>query len=997
MRLLVQYKAARGKPVSTVEDSSEPLKGAQMIMGTSRSVSPSAFSQFPRPKRFVSNVLFASLIAMCSWSLSAQVINTVAGGGGGSTSLSPGLITGIAVDQSGNVFLSISDRSVVMRLDATTNSLTTVAGTGTAGYNGDNRAATSAQLNNPLGLAFDSLGTLYIADSGNNRVRKISGGTIATVAGNGTSGHTGDGGAATNASVNSPASVTLDSSSSLYIQEQNPTVGTGGGTVIRKVSNGIITTFATNFITQAYGIVADPSGDIFWVEITYAGFVHELASTGALDTLIAGCLQLSCSSNDGVAATAATMTQPRGIALDSSGNVYYADSGTNRIREVSGGIVTTIAGNGTAGFTGDGGQATSAELNTPSTMAVDVNGNVYIVDSGNQRLRKVSASNAVITTVIGNGATGASGDGGAATAAALSLAPSVAVDSSGNLYIAEAGNQRVRRVSRGIITTVAGDGTQGFSGDSMAATSAQLNTPMGITVDKSGNLYIADTENQRIREVSNGTITTVAGNGTRGYSGDGHAATSAQLQHPIAVAVDSSGSLYIADTGNNAIRKISNGIISTVVGGVFKGFCGDGGAATSAPLNGPSGVAVDGSGNLYIADSADASIRRVSNGIITTVAGSGTNCGTAPRGYSGDSGQATSAQMNYPVSVAVDSAGNLYIADGLNQRIRKVANGVITTVVGTGTAGFSGDGGSAASATLSYPTGIAVDVNGNLYIADTGNQRIRAVSIAPTIGSLGPNSAYAGAAAFTLTVKGTLFQNGSIVEWNGTVLTTTFGSSTQLTSSVPANLLTTVGSANVTVVNAQSAASTASTFSVVAPFGLSSNPTSLTISSPGGRQSAVINIPPAAGFSGVVSLGCTVAYNGQGTATAPPTCSLSPSQVSVTSPTSGSTTLTALTTAPNQAKVLTQPKNWWDRFAGGALAFVAAFILVGLRRRHSSVVVLQAIILVSTLVLIQACGGGGGSGGGRGGGGTTTGNYTITVTATAGSYSTNMGIALAVQ
>jgi sugar lactone lactonase YvrE len=243
-----------------------------------------------------------------------------------------------------------------------------------------------------------------------------------------------------------------------------------------------------------------------------------------------------------------------GIAVDSSGNVYIADAINNRIRKVSGGTIITVAGNGTAGYAGDGDAAPSAELNYPTDVAVDSSGNLYICDYGNDRIRKVSGG--TITTVAGNGTRGYRGDGGAAASAELQLPQGVAVDSSGNIFIADTGNQRIRRVSGGTITTVAGNGTGGYRGDGGAATSAELNTPTEVKVDSSGNLFIADFQNNRIREVSGGIIVTVAGSGTPGSLGDGGVAASAWLSQPSGVAVSSLRKVFIADHGNSRIREV---------------------------------------------------------------------------------------------------------------------------------------------------------------------------------------------------------------------------------------------------------------------------------------------------------------------------------------------------------------------------------------------------------------------------------------------------------
>ena len=349
-------------------------------------------------------------------------------------------------------------------------------------------------------------------------------------------------------------------------------------------------------------------------------------------------------------------------------------------------------------------------------------------------------SNAIITTIAGIGTSGFSGDGGLATEAQLDSPTGVALDKAGNLYIADRYNHRIRKViaATGVITTVAGSGptdpgSGGFSGDSGLATDAQLNLPADMAVDEVSNLYIADSLNNRIRKViiATGVITTVAGTGIAGYGGDNGPATEAQLQGPLGVAVDQIGDLYIADANNHRIRKViaATGIITTVAGSGVAAYGGDNGPASDAQLNYPIRVAMDEAGNLYIADAYNHRIRKViaATGIITTVAGSGPT-GPGNGGFSGDGGPATDAELNFPSSVAVDGQGNLFIADNSNHRIRKViaATGVITTVAGTGIAGYGGDNGPASDAQLKLPTGVAFGMS-NLYIADQGNHRIRKV------------------------------------------------------------------------------------------------------------------------------------------------------------------------------------------------------------------------------------------------------------------------------
>ena len=346
----------------------------------------------------------------------------------------------------------------------------------------------------------------------------------------------------------------------------------------------------------------------------------------------------------------------------------------------------------------------------------------------------------IINTVAGGGsgcggATDSVGDGCAATSASLDNPSGTALDSAGNLYIADTFNHRVRKVdTSGNITTVAGTGTAGYNGDNMPASTAQLNEPAAVAVDGAGNLYIADSFNDRVRKVdTSGNITTVAGTGTGGYNGDNIPASTAQLSQPTGLALGGVGNLYIADFAGERVRKVDiGGTITTVAGNGTPGYI-DNVAATNAEFSNPNGVALDSAGNLYIADSYNCLIREVTaaTGIITTVAGTTTGAGNSSNcGSSGDGGPATSAALSSPYGVAVDSAGNIYIADFDNQRIRKVNGaGTINTVAGTGAGGSGGDGGPATSAGFFAPVGVTVDPAGNLYIADEGNGRIRAVNV----------------------------------------------------------------------------------------------------------------------------------------------------------------------------------------------------------------------------------------------------------------------------
>jgi sugar lactone lactonase YvrE len=560
--------------------------------------------------------------------------------------------------------------------------LTVVAGNGTTGYSGDSGPATSAQLNNPQGLALDSNGNLYIADAGNNVIRKVSGGVITTIAGNGGAGAGCANGPAMSAQFNAPAGLAVDSSADVYIVDTEDYC-------IRKLSNGTITA---------------------------------VAGTGAASY-----------SGDNGQAVSATIGFTESVALDSHGNIYIADAGNERIREitVSTGVITTVAGNGTCcSFTGDGGPATSAVLASPLGVAVDSNGDIFIADATHNVIREVT--NGTINTVAGDFAIGAgfSGDTGAATQAQLSLPQTVAVDGNGDLYIADQGNNRIREVSHGDINTIVGNG---LIGDNGPAIGAQLGTPTGIGLDPAGNLYIADNSSLRVRKVTaaTGVITTVAGNGTFASTiTNGSTATNVGLNSPYGVAADQNGNLYIAEAASFSVQKVSSGLISTFAGDGIAGYSGDSGPATQAEIGSPFGIATDSQGDVFISDdletsdSTNARVREVSGVTINTIAGNG------QIGALGDGGLATSAQLNFPNGLAVDSLGNLYIADLYNNEIRKVSHGIITTVAGNAqlVTGFSGDGGPATSAELNNPSGVAVDSLGNIFIADTGNNRIRMVS-----------------------------------------------------------------------------------------------------------------------------------------------------------------------------------------------------------------------------------------------------------------------------
>jgi sugar lactone lactonase YvrE len=538
-------------------------------------------------------------------------------------------------------------------------------------------AANTQSIDRPIAILAEPLGGFSISSLSQSRVYHVSpSGSIDNVIGS-SYGFSGDGGAAQTAQLRGAFGVAVDSVGNTYIADTN-------NHRIRKVSA--------------------------------AGFISTVAGTGKAGF-----------SGDGGAGTAAQLQSPSGLVMDFLGNLFIADQGNNRVRMLTpDGTISTVAGNGAAGSGGDGGLATAAQLNQPMGVALDRQNNLIISEFAGHRVRRIV--NGVISTVAGTGTAGYSGDGGIGPAAQLNKPAGLAVDSLNNLYIADSGNHRVRimSITSSVIGILAGDGTPGFTGDGDFSFFAEVNAPMGLSVDGQDNLYIADTGNNRVRLVSTQrTITTVFGNGTSGYAGDSGLATLAQFDSPRGVAMDQGGTLYIADTNNNRIRKVTpTGFITTFAGNGFAGSCCDGGSATSAQITKPYGVAVDPKGNVLIADTFGNRIRKVdpATNVITNLAGYGS------AGFGGDGDLAIYAIFNQPRGVAADALGNVYIADTLNNRIRQIdLSGKMGTIAGTGVAGFSGDGGSASTARLNNPSAIAIDGAGNIYIADTGNGRVRKI------------------------------------------------------------------------------------------------------------------------------------------------------------------------------------------------------------------------------------------------------------------------------
>jgi hypothetical protein len=591
----------------------------------------------------------------------------------------------VCCDSRNDIYVADGDNHSIFKVDGTSGAMTRVAGNGTSGFSGDGGPAIDAQLNGPFGVWLGPFGEIYIADRMNHRIRKVDlAGIISTVAGTGSDGYDGDGGPATSAELNKPRGVFVDGSENIYIADTD-------NHRIRKVSiSGIITT---------------------------------VAGTGN-----------GGYSGDGVPATSTKLSLPQGVYVDTSKDIYISDTGNSRIRKVdfTTGIIATVAGSWSAGYSGDGGLATLAQLDNPAAVCFKSTQEMVIADRGNSCLREVDLID-IISTLTSTGAP------------SLNKPYHIAMDEGENVYIADRENHRIRKLAPFThqVTTIAGTGSEGHSGDGGPATSAELNKPRGIFVDGSENIYIADTDNHWIRKVdaSTGIISRVAGKAKvdgkpeSGDEGDGGLATLAGLNKPGGVAVFQIGAgpdvrIYIADTDNHRIRKVSIlGIITTVAGTGSDGYSGDGGPATSAELKKPRGIFVDGSENIYIADTDNHCIRKVSvSGIITTVAGTGSG------GYSGDGGPATSAKLNKPNAVFVDPAGNIYIADQDNNRVRLVSvhDQKIQTFAGTGSAGFNGDDQPAVNGQLNNPSGFTMSgTRGGkrIYLSDRDNNRIRILTL----------------------------------------------------------------------------------------------------------------------------------------------------------------------------------------------------------------------------------------------------------------------------
>ncbi len=735
----------------------------------------------------------------------AQVVSTVVGGGACDTCPATEAVlynpSDVLLDGLGNVYIADFNNDRVRKVDSS-GVITSVAGNGLKGFKGDGGPATAASLNGPFGITFDLSGNLLITESVNNRIRKVdlSTGIITTIAGTGVAGFGGDGGPATAALLNVPRHIIVSSSGDIYFSEV-------GNERVRKIDvNGIITTVAGNGIegfsgdggpaTSArlfnpFGLAFDTQGNLFIADVDNHR-VRRVSTTGIITT-VAGTGSFTFS-GDGGRATLAGIASPTRMTFDPVGNMYVPSSIPNhRVRKIVAGtdglitgaadeIISTIAGNGVGGYGGDGGAATAASINRPFAISRDSAGNLFVADFGNLRVRQIDPSG-TITTYAGNGLCCYSADQRPAIQATLNFPTGITRDGAGNYYIADRDNNRIRVVNNqaspitvagltinpGNIRTIAGTGAAGYGGDNGPAASAVVNKPYYIEVDPAGNIYFSDFANHRVRKIDTaGTITTVAGTGVAGYSGNNGLATSAAFNGPLGLALDSAGNLFISDLNNHRVRRVSTtGVVTSVVGNGTTAFAGDGGPATSAAISNPTDISLDASGALYIPLSApqhrvrkvvpgsDGLITGAADEIITTVAGNGVAAG------GGDGGPATAASLNRPFGTLVDPSGTLFIADASNFKVRTVTSGTIAAHVGNGTKTHAidfeggnipppnltdelGDGLAGTSATTGFPAQLALHGPALLF-ADGANHRIRGLGV--PAGDTTPPSVPTGLAA----------------------------------------------------------------------------------------------------------------------------------------------------------------------------------------------------------------------------------------------------------
>ncbi len=696
---------------------------------------------------------------------SYSTIKTFAGKGGNPTDTTG--FSGVAIDRQGNYYYTSSYKNQVYMVTKNAHKAVVIAGNGTSGYSGDGGLATDASLNEPVGVAVDSKGNIYISDRGNQRIRKVNhtDNKISTFAGNGGL-NTSEGIPAINAAFFNWG-IAVDGSDNLYVADVrrnvirkidaatgiiHTVIGTG-----RRGYNGDNIPAANADFNILKNFCIDGSGNFYIADYTNARIRMVTASTGLVSTIVGNGIDSPFPEN--TLAQDASIGYPLAVTVDAAGNLYFISGNQSIIYRYNARThgVTTLAGSRNIddeGFWGDGVDASKARLSQPDMVLIDKSGDLVFTQKKYQSLRKINLRNNIISNLyVEKGATaGDIGDGGNADSAQFNVPRDVAVDKNGNVYLADGMNQRIRKIDYAThtITTVAGTGEVGYSGDGGPATQARFRDPAGMAFDNAGNLLIADRYNNCIRKVdlTTGIITTVAGTaGTNAVVNIGGPATAASFSGPTDIVVDKAGNIYFSTSNDpsmaNIIYKVStNGIINFFAGkfnGIGRdnyGFGGDGGPATAAALNNPHGMVIDSNGDLIFCDKGNNVIRKIDHatGIINTIAGNGIP------GKAGDGGPARFAQLSWPDDIAIAPDGNLIIADLTNNQMRllDVTSNKLYTVAGTGAVGFGGDGGQATQALLNGVDGMAIDQNGLTYIADQFNNRIRTFTLPHIISGILP-------------------------------------------------------------------------------------------------------------------------------------------------------------------------------------------------------------------------------------------------------------------
>lgn len=585
---------------------------------------------------------------------------------------------------------------------------TTLAGKAGAVVKSADGTGSEAEFSAPRGVAVDSAGTLYVADSSNHTIRKITPAGVVTVF-SGVAGTTGVP-ADTPAKYNEPFSVAVDSAGTIYVADTN------NGAIRKITPSGVVSTLAGGNgqgyadgtgsaakFHEARGLALDSSGNIYVAD--YENNVVRKVTPAGVVTTLAGTFDTP-GSNDGQGAAARFMSL-NGIAVDSANNVYVVDAGTRAIRKITpSGLVSTFVGGSTSG-----------QFREPRGLAIDAGGNLYVTDYGAHTLLKVTPAG-VISKVAGTSSTPGSSDG--TTTTALFNSPSgVAVDSQGNLYVADTANNTIRKIAGSTVTTVAGLAGRSSSVDGVGAL-ARFEEPYAVATDGS-NVYVADHTDHSIRKITaDGTVTTLAGKAGSFGSTDG-TGSAARFYMPSGIAAASDGTVYVADAGNSTIRKITTaGVVSTFAGTAGSSGTTDG-TGSAARFSTPTGVAVDSTGNVFVVDFVASTLRKITPaGVVTTFAGTANSSGFV-------NGTGSAARFNIPSDITIDGSGNLYIIDRNNHSIRKVTPAaVVTTLAGSGSMGYVDGNGSAAS--FKFPSGITADSAGNVYVADTDNQVMRKIT-----------------------------------------------------------------------------------------------------------------------------------------------------------------------------------------------------------------------------------------------------------------------------